>query len=52
MGENLHLLKISWWNWDEEKIKREFKTLWSSDINEFINKHLSPDLINVSMFTK
>jgi len=46
------LLKISWWNWDEEKIKREFKTLWSSDINEFINKHLSPDLINVSMFTK
>ena len=35
-----------------EKIKREFKTLWSSDINEFINRHLSPDLINISMFTK
>jgi serine acetyltransferase len=46
------LLQISWWNWDEEKIKKEFKTLWSSDINEFINRHLSSDLINISMFTK
>jgi carbonic anhydrase/acetyltransferase-like protein (isoleucine patch superfamily) len=46
------LLKISWWNWNEDKIKREFKILWSSNINDFINKHLSPDLIDISMFGK
>jgi serine acetyltransferase len=46
------LLKISWWDWNEDKIKKEFQNLWSPNINDFINNHLSSDLINVSMFMK
>jgi len=34
------LLKISWWNWDEEKIKNEAMKIWSNGIDEFIDKHL------------
>ena len=33
------LLKISWWNWNETKIKEEAMVLWSPDINLFIEKH-------------
>ena len=33
------LLKISWWNWPENKIKEEAMLLWSKDINFFIDKH-------------
>ena len=33
------LLKISWWNWPENKIKEEAMLLWSKDINFFIEKH-------------
>ena len=46
------LQKIEWWNWDDEKIKYEFKTLWSSDIDSFINKHINTGVINVNMFSK
>lgn len=34
------LLKIAWWDWTEDRIKTEAMTLWSDNINEFINKHL------------
>jgi virginiamycin A acetyltransferase len=34
------LLKISWWNWEEQKIKENSMLLWSDDIDEFIKKHL------------
>lgn len=34
------LLKISWWNWNETKIKEEAMVLWSPDINLFIEKHI------------
>lgn len=33
------LLKISWWNWEEQKIKENSMLLWSDDIDEFIKKH-------------
>jgi serine acetyltransferase len=33
------LLKISWWNWDEDKIKNEALTMWSNNIDNFIIKH-------------
>jgi lipopolysaccharide transport system ATP-binding protein len=33
------LLKISWWNWNETKIKEKAMVLWSPDINLFIEKH-------------
>lgn len=33
------LLEISWWNWEESKIKEEAMTLWSGDIEDFIKKH-------------
>jgi virginiamycin A acetyltransferase len=33
------LLKISWWDWNENKIKEEGMLLWSKDINYFIEKH-------------
>ena len=33
------LLKISWWNWPEEKIREQALSLWSSDLNEFIEKN-------------
>jgi|TARA_R110001592_G_scaffold36389_1_gene122506 acetyltransferase-like isoleucine patch superfamily enzyme len=32
------LLKISWWNWDEDKIKDNAMSMWSNGINDFINK--------------
>ena len=35
-----HLLNIKWWDWEEEKIKQEAMTLWSSNLDEFINKHI------------
>lgn len=34
-----NLLKISWWDWNEDKIKEEGMLLWSKDINYFIEKH-------------
>jgi acetyltransferase-like isoleucine patch superfamily enzyme len=33
------LLNISWWDWEENKIKEEAMILWSQDIDFFINKH-------------
>ena len=33
------LLKISWWNWDEDKIKNEAMNMWSDNIDKFINNH-------------
>ena len=30
------LLSISWWNWEEEKIKENSTLLWSRDINYFV----------------
>jgi acetyltransferase-like isoleucine patch superfamily enzyme len=38
--EQIHeLLKISWWDWDEEKIKNEALNMWSDNIDNFIKKH-------------
>ena len=34
------LLRIAWWNWTEDRIKTEAMTLWSDNINEFIDRHL------------
>lgn len=34
------LLKISWWDWTEDRIKTEAMNLWSININEFIERHL------------
>jgi serine acetyltransferase len=34
------LLKISWWNWTEDRIKTEAMLLWSDNIDAFIEKHL------------
>jgi serine acetyltransferase len=34
------LLEISWWDWTEDRIKTEAMKLWSSNIDEFIDKHL------------
>ena len=33
------LLEIKWWDWNEDKIKEEAMTLWSSGIDEFIKRH-------------
>ena len=33
------LLDIAWWDWEESKIKEEAMTLWSQDLNYFIQKH-------------
>jgi len=32
------LLLISWWDWEEEKIKDNSLIMWSNNIDEFINK--------------
>lgn len=34
------LLQIKWWEWDENKIKKEAMKLWSNDINTFIKDHI------------
>lgn len=34
------LLKISWWDWTEDRIKTEAMDMWSDKINEFIDRHL------------
>lgn len=34
------LLRISWWDWTEDRIKTEALTLWSNNIDEFIDRHL------------
>lgn len=34
------LLKISWWDWSEDRIKTEAMNLWSDNINQFIERHL------------
>ena len=31
------LLEISWWEWEEQKIKDSAMILWSNGIDEFIN---------------
>jgi len=38
-GQIESLLKIKWWEWNEDKIREESMILWSSDIDEFIKKH-------------
>ena len=32
------LLNISWWNWEEDKIKENAMLMWCDNIDEFINK--------------
>jgi acetyltransferase-like isoleucine patch superfamily enzyme len=34
------LLKISWWDWTEDRIKTEAMNMWSDKIDEFIERHL------------
>lgn len=34
------LLKISWWDWDEERIRAEAMMLWSDKIDEFISGNI------------
>ena len=34
------LLKISWWNWPEDKIRENGMTLWSDKIDKFIDEHV------------
>lgn len=34
------LLRIAWWDWDEEKIREKAMTLWSGDINKFIQENI------------
>ena len=34
------LLKISWWDWPEEKIKNQAMRMWSDNIDEFIEKNI------------
>ena len=34
------LLQISWWNWEENKIKENAMSMWSPNIDDFINKFL------------
>lgn len=34
------LLKISWWDWEEQRVRENALTMWSDNIEEFINKHL------------
>lgn len=34
------LLEISWWNWSEDRIKTESMKLWSTNVDEFIDRHL------------
>ena len=33
------LLRIAWWDWEEEQIKENAMLLWSDDINKFIEKN-------------
>ena len=33
------LLEISWWDWEDQKIKNNSKLLWSGEIDKFIEKH-------------
>ena len=35
----IKLLKIAWWNWDEDKIKNEAMNMWSDNIDLFISRH-------------
>jgi serine acetyltransferase len=34
------LLKIAWWDWEEDRIKNTAMDLWSGDINKFIENNL------------
>ena len=34
------LLQISWWDWEEDKIKDNAMSMWSSNIDDFIIKFL------------
>lgn len=34
------LLQIAWWDWEEEKIRDNAMLMWSSNIDEFINKFI------------
>lgn len=34
------LLKIKWWEWDEQKIKDQAMSMWSTNIDGFIKTHL------------
>lgn len=34
------LLEIAWWEWEEEKIKNNALLMWSSNIEEFIEKNI------------
>jgi len=35
------LLLISWWNWDEQKIKDNAMIMWSNNIESFIDKFIN-----------
>jgi virginiamycin A acetyltransferase len=33
------LLRIAWWNWEEQKVRENVGLLWSEGVDEFINKN-------------
>jgi|TARA_R110001606_G_C15384505_1_gene650833 acetyltransferase-like isoleucine patch superfamily enzyme len=35
------LLQIQWWGWSQDKIRYNALSMWSTNINEFINKHFN-----------
>lgn len=37
------LLKIKWWEWDDEKINKNAPLLCSTDIDQFINNHITKE---------
>ena len=39
-GEQIEkLLRIKWWEWNEDKIREVAMELWSTDIHNFIKKY-------------
>ena len=36
-----NLLQISWWDWEEQKIRENAMEMWSNDIDKFIQKNLT-----------
>jgi len=45
----LKLLKIAWWNWDEEKIKTNLHLICSDKIDEFLDRHFIKEVNNVAV---
>ena len=41
------LLKIKWWEWSDDKIRKELPVMMNTNVQEFVNRHLGKNKLKI-----